>query len=113
MLSDQELFDKVVNHLRVQGCKALENEHCKYRTASGLKCAAGCLIPDDMYKPSMEGMNIIGVIQNNPNLEDVISNPGLISRLQFIHDWIEVMSWEESFKGVAIQFGLVYTPTAN
>ena len=113
MLSDQELFDKVVNHLRAQGCKALENNQCKYRTSSGLKCAADCLIPDDMYKPSMEGINIIRVVENNPNLKYVISNPRLIIRLQYIHDWIEVMNWEESFKGVAIEFGLVYTPPAN
>lgn len=44
----QEIFDKVVLHLRKQGRRAQEtNEYgvalCRYRTSDGLKCAAGWL----------------------------------------------------------------------
>lgn len=55
-MTRQEIFDKALAHLRVQGCQAIEaNTTCLYRTSSGLKCAIGALIPDEVYTPDMEG----------------------------------------------------------
>ncbi len=58
-MTPQEIFDKVVNHLRAQGAKS-EMDHpvaglmCAYRGIQGRMCAVGCLIPDADYLPTME-----------------------------------------------------------
>ncbi len=54
--SNQEIFDYVVSHLRAQGARSLNDENeCTYRSVDGYSCAVGCLIPDDLYTPSLEG----------------------------------------------------------
>lgn len=53
-MTKQELFDTVAKHLLTQKQPAYEDSMCKYRTKSGLKCAAGCLIPDDKYDSRIE-----------------------------------------------------------
>lgn len=51
MLSNQELFDKVVRHLVAQGAPSHgETEGCMYLNQDGLKCAAGCLISEDIAR---------------------------------------------------------------
>ncbi len=61
----QEIYDKVKAHLIAQGRPAMEDDTCCYRTASGLKCAVGCLIPDDRYQPGFEG-EAIGAMFSEP-----------------------------------------------
>lgn len=62
-LTFQQIFNKVGKHLLTQ----LEQSRrpsttkfagdCLYRTHTGLKCAIGCLIPDDIYDPDMENQS--------------------------------------------------------
>lgn len=56
----QELFNKVIAHLTEQNARAVarNGDSCRYRSAAGLKCAIGCLIPDELYDPSIEGMGV-------------------------------------------------------
>jgi hypothetical protein len=62
MKTPQEIFDIVSTHLLTQkrqarqGCDAEGNGSgiCVYRSPEGLKCAVGCLIDDQHYKPIME-----------------------------------------------------------
>lgn len=56
----QGTFDTVVGHLMLQYKRAVHEEEGKgpklmYRTPSGLRDSIGCLIPDRLYKPEMEG----------------------------------------------------------
>jgi len=57
MINRQEVFDKVLTHLRKQGGVAVssENGECSYRGTAGSMCALGCLILDEYYLPEMEG----------------------------------------------------------
>lgn len=62
-MTRQEIFDRVVRHLLSQKQKAAiddvyGNTRCRYRTPDGLRCAVGCLIPDDAYDPSIEGFAV-------------------------------------------------------
>lgn len=59
----QEIFDTVVAHLRKQGRKSttLVNQHCVYRAPNGDKCAIGCLIRDEDYDRSIEGLTVRAV----------------------------------------------------
>lgn len=123
----QQTFDKVVAHLRKQGCKSVRSQGnkniltvslvCQYRFEAGkhqkvLKCAAGCLIPKSLYKTSFEG---IGIYYNGhePSILNVlISNLGhntnLVCDLQGIHDGYDVHEWEYQFEKLANKYLLVY-----
>jgi hypothetical protein len=115
----QELFDKVVAGLRAQGSKSVDRERrcneftetaelvdvCKYRSKDGKKCAAGILIPDDLYQPNFEGTVVDGVAKFESDDAEL-----LVRDLQYTHDKHEMFEWEGKFKSVAETFGLTYTP---
>ena len=53
----QEMFTQSFLGLKAQGFRQAVNLEgdCCYRTPSGLKCAVGHLIPDELYHSNMEG----------------------------------------------------------
>ena len=59
-LSAQEIFDRVLTHLRKQRQPSVAWHNptgrlmCAYRGVFGQKCAAGVLIPDAVYSPEMD-----------------------------------------------------------
>jgi hypothetical protein len=67
----QELFNKVVGHLAQQKRRSATHrlgvaDMCCYRAMIGdatLKCAVGCLIPDEHYKPEMEGSSVYSLLE--------------------------------------------------
>ena len=108
-MTAQEVFDKVVNHLRTQGKRAIDAEgYCVYRAPDGCKCAAGCLIPDADYKPEYEKHTVW-------NIEHVFERLGLsehmrlIAGLQGIHDREAFFVRKEHyFEQLAYKHGLEY-----
>jgi hypothetical protein len=61
--SKQALFDYIGTFLLAQGRRSVSSDvssygSCFYRHPDGLKCAVGCVIPDEFYKPNMEGNSI-------------------------------------------------------
>lgn len=111
MMTKQEIFDKVVAHLRAQGGKALnENQMCQYRARDGAKCAIGCLILDEHYSKSLEGENVDQVL-----VYDALRASGmpskaidLVRELQKVHDCVRTNQWEVEFVIVAGLHGLAY-----
>ena len=117
-MTNQELYNRVVAHLRAQDCAAKEwvthpngpeSNLCRYRTADGKKCAIGCLIPDERYSGTLEGRMVYQ--------QEVLRAAGLTSknvtlatRLQRIHDCKPVDDWESEFVLVAQEFGLEEVP---
>ena len=70
-------FDAVIEtmatHLASQKKRAMspESSKCMYRI-DGLQCAVGCLIPDELYHPSIEmGVTRIFTESDNPKLNAV------------------------------------------
>ena len=64
----REIFETVKAHLLAQGKQAAdENGQCLYRAPGGLKCAVGCLIPDELYtqktfrQPLVDVLNAAGI----------------------------------------------------
>lgn len=143
-MNKQEVFDTVVNHLRQQkSCSTTkfsdvpgfavsvtltEGETiCAYRGENNTKCAAGCLIPDEVYGKWMEGMNISAIVNaKHPRMfitpaQEVLVNKTaeslnhlkphliLIADLQRTHDDIPVEDWENEFQELASNHGVVYT----
>ena len=118
-MSEQETFDLVVAHARKQGCKSMgeyigptsgEPTHgCVYRGENGTACFAGALIPNDEYKPEMEG-RLAGDCEVAPALQG--HNIDFVRKLQNIHDCYEVSEWEYKLADLAERYGLTYTPPA-
>jgi len=124
-MNNQEIFDTVVNHLRAQGRKSINESSgvCLYRGPDGTKCAAGILIPDELYKPEMEGNNFGFLISNmtrdrgefqySHELAEMFLDTNtryFISLLQSTHDSYDIKDWEKRFANLAREFALVYTP---
>ena len=99
-MTAQEVFNKVATHLFTQNEPAYTvHEGCRYRlTVLGkkLSCAAGCLIPDEVYSGDLEST----LITDFPKLNDVVFKDvlkavpeiekynDLISDLQQVHDGV-------------------------
>lgn len=108
-MTPQEIFDKVAIHLLTQNCKSVSDEFagsdlqaydCYYRGANSTKCAIGCLIPDDLYSPDMEGKRVSAILVDFQEISNLLMAPGAIAvnfyflgRLQAIHDKFPVAEW--------------------
>lgn len=100
----QEIFDTVVVHLLEQGEKSISSKlgysSCRYRGPNGLRCAVGCVIPDDIWEPAMEGWRVNKLFQEYPNIRKLLGfrNLSLLLDCQNIHDNTAVREWREKLK---------------
>lgn len=115
----QAIFDTVVAHARQQGAWALgryEVAACPssvYRAEDGKKCFIGVLIPDELYRPEMEGAVIAGPVMRPvadylgvQDEEDI----KLLTDLQTTHDAFGPSQWETRFRRLSRKYSLRYTP---
>ena len=101
-MSMSKIFYKVQRHLLKQNERAEFGGHCQYRTDSGLSCAVGCLLTDEMYDPKMEG-NSIACETFADALPPIVGTQwikvglkmDLLRRLQKIHDGCDPDYWPE------------------
>ena len=107
MFTNQQTFTLVRNHLLKQGKKALDDRgNCCYLTAEGLKCAAGCLIPEEKYDYSFERREVSKVINENGFSDWFEHNPYLVVSLQYIHDCCSVFEWDQRLSDLAEGWGV-------
>ena len=88
-MTNQDVFDAVVEHLAIQGRQSLTAaETCGYRGSGGDKCAVGVLIPDGIYEQDLEGEHVKKIIKNHPKIKKIFSGVSipLLMQLQQIHD---------------------------
>lgn len=114
----QQIFEIVSKHLLTQNQRstgALRNspfEGCAYRGRNGLKCAVGCLIPDELYNPNIEDITIDGLLENddNTNLKELFYavEYRFLTELQTIHDRVDPNKWECSLRKLVTQQGEYY-----
>jgi len=103
-MNRQEVFDKIYLHLIEQGRKSVNSDgRCQYRSPDGDKCAIGCLIPDELYTPELEGNGV-----SMPIIEDVLNKiyPDMTDEdllflldLQDLHD-IEIIQYNSFIEHV-------------
>ena len=97
----QELFSKIVTHLREQGQCVDGDGDCRYRF-EGKSCAAGVVLP--FYRPSMEHKNIKQVnAEYRMGFKD--DEVKLLMRMQDIHD-SSVIDWEDEWAIIAKEYEL-------
>ena len=104
----QEVFDQVAAHLLTQGKQSRarnvdKGTYCAYRGDQGLKCAAGCLIGDDEYYVSMEGVGWDIFVKEGRVTK---KHYDLIRSLQLMHDTQPSSIWEDCLKKMAHDYNL-------
>lgn len=126
MLDYQETFDKVATHLLTQNERAMRDDrvidpeslyydpdnNCAYFNEDGLKCAVGCLIPEDKYSPDIEGKGVHGV-NTVCNMGWVYDDISFLCDLQTIHDETPVDMWPDALKTFARDRDLNYNVLAK
>lgn len=114
-MNSQEAFNKVWERAK----KLVKSQHrgvnafgdvvifCCYRNPiDGNKCFVGELIPDELYKPSMERNSVASLQADYHEIEELFKDvkQNLLGDLQSIHDGDSVSDWEEKLRW----FGLYY-----
>jgi len=107
--SNQQVVEKVAHHLGFQFKKSQKRDRethrnsCLYRGPNNTMCAAGCLIPDKLYKKELEGvainafLNRYSTIYYNKNIDHIFKNidSDLLRFLQAIHDEYHPNQWRK------------------
>lgn len=107
-MAQQMVYDHVVTHLLTQNKRSTDGQRCRYRTAEGLSCAAGCLLPDlsDEEVSRIEG-NPVLTIWSLFEDRGYAGCEGLLEGLQSVHDYGNSgFLWEKGLSDLAIRFGL-------
>jgi hypothetical protein len=100
----QEVYDIVATHLLKQNKRSITHRGtCAYRGIDGLKCAAGCLIPEEIYKSDFEGVTWTSLIHSHDFPQD---HRKLIENLQHIHDSFSVDRWHSALIDLAQMYSL-------
>lgn len=115
MKTPQETFDTVARALAAQGRPSVSAETClcRYRGDNGTKCAVGHLIPDELYRPELEG-NVASTLCIREITEALGHNRVLVRELQHAHDnayddsspdgWLKL--WAGAMRNIAEDWGL-------
>lgn len=113
MMNRQDVYNTVRDHLLKQNEVSVSGsslDQCQYRGSNNLKCAIGCLIPDVLYSPAMEGHDVETLANSYPivftNLgispkvlreRSVCTDPDdfrFLRELQNIHDTYAPVQWK-------------------
>lgn len=117
MKTQQETFDTIATHLLKQRKKAEitcsnDGTICAYRGSDGTKCAAGCLIPDELYTPDAEGLTVVRLMKSTLTTIEPIKaifaehDFDLLRELQLVHDDYPFTRWRDELEAVAVVHNL-------
>ena len=115
-MNKQQMFNRVADHLLAQNDRSLNsNGDCVYRGSHGRKCAIGCLIPDELYDPSIEGHGVDIITAENHKIAAIIPDFALplAGELQALHDNYTPEVWRDELAGLAFKHGLDWHPPAS
>jgi hypothetical protein len=119
MLTQQEVFNKVARHLILQNKQSTGiykdidgggKFGCMYRGDNGLMCAAGCVIPDELYSPDIENTCFSALCYSDARYQELFNNESvrLVTDLQIIHDGKFCTSdeWPARLEELALEYKL-------
>ena len=112
-----EVFNKVEAHLLAQGVRSMKYlDMCAYRGAGGLRCAVGCLIKDEFYHESLEGLAMLPDKKKDDHqmlLEEALIKSGIdlkpattymLSDLQDLHDTVRPEVWKQRLQKLRVKY---------
>lgn len=123
-MTNQELFEKVAQHLLTQQRRASFGGTCWYY-AKGLRCAVGCLFPEEINTTPFEGVSLRELVDTTresssqkPKLKllaKALQEAGvkeeqyqLLRHLQQIHDDTSVEFWREHLITLSKEYQLKF-----
>jgi hypothetical protein len=117
-MTDQEVLDKIVEHLQKQGRKSTDSSlTCLYRGPEGTKCALGIFLTDEEVETvryaslrdpcASERSQRLRVFLENKGIDTI--QYGIADSAQRIHDQFEPEQWPERFYSLASNRGLDVT----
>ncbi len=115
MMTEQEIFDKVLAHSRImtEPSSGPDGFACFYRTSTGNRCFVGVCIPDEVYVPEMENSGISTLLSRFPIMQNILGSSELrinfLTSLQEIHDYY-FSAREQHLEIFAGTWKLNYTP---
>lgn len=119
-LNAQKIFEKVAIHLLKQGKRSIlrpdanlpTRSYCAYRGKGSTKCAAGALILDEHYLPTLELQSA-----EMPDVQAALlssgiptEQSGMVMGLQGIHDNTSPITWKSKLRAYAENHNLNFTP---
>lgn len=112
-MTQQDVLNKVVAHMRKQQMLAMDGDTCAYRVPGSLnRCAIGALIPDDVYSPDMERQRVEDIITSDyPALMSIFDGveTDYLSALQRAHDMSrDYEEWIDRTRVVCTQYALIW-----
>lgn len=81
----QAFFEKSARHLLTQMKQSIFKSVCLYRSDDGCRCALGVHIPDDLYRPDMEG-TFPGIPESRRTIDNQSENLANIMGLKTYED---------------------------
>lgn len=122
-MNKQEIFDKVLSHMRTQKVRSGVDGACVYYNPdTGNKCAIGALIPTELYDPIFDDLdaNFFTGVHKNEHVQEALLKVGIelnhdmikfLCSLQIVHDSMKD-TWgdteEEEMRYIASKNTLVY-----
>lgn len=109
MLTKQEIFDKVRDHLLTQRARSEVAGECCYLSDDGKRCAVGCLIPKHVDTSEFEGRRASTLPEYVLEAMDVERSREMyqfLEELQSIHDHIYQNNWAHALRDLALREGL-------
>jgi hypothetical protein len=93
-----QISEKIRDHLIKQKAKSQTNNGaCKYRNINGNMCAVGCLIPDEVYSPELEGKAM--------GREEIITAVGLSLKMKLDVDTLALLrAWQNYHDSAYAQY---------
>jgi hypothetical protein len=98
----QELFKALVDQGGPSVTSSDLGTRCVYRGKHARKCAAGWLIPDEMYRPVFEGINIRSLVEREGR--DIL-DPAWRDKVKIV---LEAQNAHDSAQGVQERHGTAW-----
>jgi hypothetical protein len=115
-MTNQEVFDLVIAHLRVQGSKSEKKVRYWERKQEEIVCAIlgdddrkdplGSLLDNGEYDLEMEGYTVSSLIDLLP--DRLLPHIELLEAITFLHDHAPTSAWEDGFASIASDFKLTF-----
>lgn len=92
MLDRQDVFNRVMTHLRAQGKRSMSyHSGCAYRGVGDTCCAIGHLIADEHYRLGFEGepassLKVCAAVEKSLGVSLDVGDTRFLEDLQLVHD---------------------------
>jgi len=111
-VSFEEAYEHLLQRIKRGGPWGWDGKRCVYFKGFGGGCGIGAHIPDDLYCPEMEGLNIWDVFSRYPHIKAHFQDGVPWMALQTIHDLL-APNYAKSASGKSQMIGRAFKAVGN